>query len=136
MDPTDTAAFLESFRNLTESKGWGRPLSPARLIEQWDTFVGSCEEGYSESIEEFWNDRDIRRILEAVIKDSTLAEFDQISWVRAEVSAIDERYRTLLTDHDVRSSANWWEVRIPRFAGRELADDFKAHYQVDVEVRE
>jgi hypothetical protein len=70
------------------------------------------------------------------MRDPTLAEFDQMAWVRAEVEAIDNRYRALLTDHDVRSTINWWEARIPRFAGPELADDFKTHYRVEVEVRE
>jgi hypothetical protein len=106
------------------------------LIEQWETFVGSCEEGYSEGIDEFSNDLNIRGLLEDLLQSPALAEFEELSWVRAEVEAIDDRYRALLTDGDLRPSASWWEARIPRFAGRELADAFKKRYRVEVGVRE
>jgi hypothetical protein len=59
-----------------------------------------------------------------------------MGWVRAEIEAIDDRYRALLHEQEVRSGANWWDARVPRFAGQTLADDFRALYQLDIEVRD
>lgn len=52
---TSATEFLEVYRDVIESMGRGRPLSPAALVEQWSSFE-SCEEGYDEEIVEYEND--------------------------------------------------------------------------------
>ncbi|GAA3594581.1 hypothetical protein [Kribbella ginsengisoli] len=57
-------------------------------------------------------------------------------WVRAEIEAIDDRYRALLTEQQMRPGAAWWEARVPRFDGRALAEDIRSLYRLEIEVRE
>ena len=119
-----------------EGRGQGRPLSPTGVIGRWESFVEDCEAGYGDNIYEFENDMYVRGLIEEMLRNPDLAEFEQLGWVRAQVEAIDDRYRALLADREVRPGASWWEARVPRIAGRELAADFRAQYELEVEVRD
>jgi hypothetical protein len=131
---SDTAEFLERFRGFAESRGWGQLSSPTGVIGQWESFVADCEGGYGDNIDGFRHDLSVRGFIEELLRSPELAEFRQMGWVRAEVEAIDGRYRALLGDQVVRPGASWWEARVPWLAGRELAEELRAWYQVEVEI--
>jgi len=131
----EVARFLETFRDVVISGGWTQLTSPTDMAGGWKGFVAQCEEGYSDNIYEFRNDLSVRNLIEEILGSPDLAEFQhQFQWIRAEVDTIDERYRQILLEVDVEPGKPWWEARIPRLAGEELAADFLSRYGVSVEV--
>ncbi|GAB2617080.1 hypothetical protein [Kribbella endophytica] len=132
----DTAEFLAAFGEAVKAAG-GRPRSsPAALVDEWLGFVQACEQGYSEDIDEFHNDRSVRGLLEQLLNDPGLGRFPQLSWVRTAVAAADERYRAVLIPVDMWPHQTWWERSLPRLAGEELAAEFLEQYGVAVEIVE
>jgi hypothetical protein len=130
-----TAEFLEAYRDVMESMGRGRPLSPSALVEQWRSFVESCEDGCDEDIFEYENDLSVRDTLERILRSEKLQRFEQMSWVRSQVDDADQRFRALLSDEKVRSDGAWWQVRMPRLVGPALAADVRDRYGVGIAVR-
>ncbi|TWD73102.1 hypothetical protein FB561_6987 [Kribbella amoyensis] len=109
-------------------------MGPTDVVGEWEDFVESCTEGYLDDIYEFNNDLDIRALIERLLNDRNLARFQQMGWVRAQVSEVDEKYRAILRPEIDRPTRPWWEARLPRLAGAELAEEFRLRYGVEVEV--
>jgi hypothetical protein len=90
----------------------------AGLLRRWREFVEQVERGYSLGIEDYRNDLDVRGII-------ALAKADD-----AEVHALDERLRKLLTATSVRVWESgpddaFWDFGYPNNAGRDLLDDLR-----------
>jgi hypothetical protein len=91
----------------------------AGLFRKWREFVEQVERGYSLGLEDYRNDLDVRAILaQAGAED-------------AEIFALDERLRKLLTAVDQRvwesaPGAPFWDFGYPRNAGRELLEDLRS----------
>ncbi|MEO8052038.1 MAG: hypothetical protein ABI833_16605 [Acidobacteriota bacterium] len=88
------------------------------LLRRWREFVERVERGYSLGIEDYRNDLDVRGII-------ALAKADD-----AEVHALDERLRKLLTATGVRVWESgpdnaFWDFGYPRNAGTDLLDDLR-----------
>jgi len=90
----------------------------AGLVRRWREFVDQVERGYSLGIEDYRNDLDVRGIL-------ALAKADN-----AEVHALDERLRKLLTATDLRVWESgpgdaFWDFGYPHNAGADLLADLQ-----------
>jgi hypothetical protein len=90
----------------------------AGLLRRWREFVEQVERGYSLGIEDYRNDLDVRGIL-------ALAKADD-----AEVHALDERLRKLLTATSVRVWESGpddalWDFGYPSNAGPDLIEDLR-----------
>ncbi|GAB3953375.1 hypothetical protein GCM10029976_093430 [Kribbella albertanoniae] len=131
---SDTREFLAEFGAVAQSAGSRRLVTPTVVIGSWRLFVELCEEGYGDNIEEFDHDLSVRRLIDRILQSPMLQGFEQMDWVRAEIEALDARYRALLIDLDRGDERGWWERGIPRLAGPELAGDFAERYGVGVEV--
>ena len=129
----DTRGFLADLRAVLGSVG-SRLSTPSEVVGAWLGFVEECEVGYGDNIYEFDNDLSVRSLIEKVLGDPRMSDYPQLGWVREEIAAIDARYRALLGEEEVRPSHPWWEARVPRFAGEEVAADLMARYGVTVDV--
>lgn len=90
----------------------------AGLLRRWREFVEQVERGYSLGIEDYRNDLDVRGII-------ALAKADD-----AEVHALDERLRKLLTATGVRVWESgpedaFWDFGYPRNTGPDLIEDLR-----------
>jgi hypothetical protein len=90
----------------------------AGLVRRWREFVEQVERGYSLGIEDYRNDLDVRGII-------ALASAEN-----AEVHALDERLRKLLTATDKRVWESgpddaFWDFGYPNNAGPDLLDDLR-----------
>lgn len=91
----------------------------AGLVRKWRDFVEQVERGYRLGLEDYRNDLDVRAILaQAGAED-------------AEILALDERLRKLLTacDRRVWESAPgdpFWDFGYPVNAGPDLKDDLRS----------
>jgi hypothetical protein len=88
------------------------------LVRRWREFVEQVERGYSLGIEDYRNDLDVRGII-------ALAKADD-----AEVHALDERLRKLLTSTSVRVWESgpddaFWDFGYRSNAGPGLLDDLR-----------
>jgi hypothetical protein len=88
------------------------------LLRRWRDFVEQVERGYTLGIEDYRNDLDVRGII-------ALAKADD-----AEVHALDERLRKLLTATKVRVWESgpddaFWDFGYPRNAGPDLIEDLR-----------
>jgi hypothetical protein len=131
---TDTPEFLGAFRETARSLGSWRLLTPTDVVGSWKGFVEQCKEGYADNIYEFHNDLSVRSLIMKLLEHPAPRDYGQMGWVREEVAAIDDRYRVLLLDSDVRPGRPWWEASVPRIAGEELAADIKERYGVNIDV--
>ncbi|GAB3493045.1 hypothetical protein FB471_6557 [Amycolatopsis cihanbeyliensis] len=129
----DTRSFVQYFRR-TFAETSRRMLTPNEIIAAWEQFVESCEEGYGDILEEYENDRAIRNQIEHLLNDRELNAHEEAGWFRSAITAIDDRFKSLLQDTllPCREGRPWWEARAPRYAGSELAADFRSQYGIEV----
>ena len=58
-----------------------------------------------------------------------------LEWFREEVCRVDERFSDLLAQgFDVPGGRGWWERKVPRVAGREMAENVREQYGYHVDV--
>ncbi|MBB4884967.1 hypothetical protein [Streptomyces netropsis] len=127
--------FLDRFRELAGSLGRASSLTPHRAIEEWSDFVDDCMEGYEGTLFEYWDDMSIRSVLQRVIDDPVVKGVPELAWFESEVRRVDEKFAHLLTKgFEVRGGRGWWERKIPRVAGREMAENVREQYGYEIEV--
>ncbi|MBM0232338.1 hypothetical protein JNW91_10970 [Micromonospora sp. STR1_7] len=127
----DDRQFVERFAEVTGGR------RPTGYVEAWEQFVGFCEEGYDDVLDEYWFDLSVRHAIEQVLTDEGLRGFPQMGWFRELVGDADERFRAVLSEQraPVRSDAPWWEAYLPAWAGPVLAAELRDTYGIHVEVR-
>ncbi|MFF5054062.1 hypothetical protein ACFY1S_12855 [Micromonospora sp. NPDC000663] len=132
MTTPDDREFVERFAEVTGGR------RPTGYVEGWEQFVGFCEEGYHDNLDEYWFDLSIRDSIERLLTDERLFGFPQMGWVRERIEAADERFRAVLSEQPMpgRSERSWWEAYLPAWAGSEFATELRDTYGVHVEVRE
>jgi hypothetical protein len=57
-------------------------------------------------------------------------------WVEEQLQPIDDRYRALLLDEQMRPKVPWWEWRYPRYAGQQWPAELLSLYGLTIEVRD
>lgn len=132
---TSPKEFVERFRAIVAARGWRRVTSPFDLIDRWAQVVEHVADGYDDNIYEYLNDLSVRGIIEDLLQDESLRDVEQMKWVRAQVSEIDARFRSLVLPESVRDDSPWWEAHLPAYAGAELVADIKDVYGVSIEER-
>jgi hypothetical protein len=132
---TTPKEFVERFRAVVAARGWCGVSSPFDLIDRWEQMVEHVADGYDDNIYEYRNDLSVRGRIEDLLQDESLKDVEQMKWVRAQVSEIDARFRSLVRPEPVRGNSPWWEAHLPASAGAELAADIKEAYGVSIEER-
>jgi hypothetical protein len=132
---TTPKEFVERFRAVAAARGWRGVSSPFDLIDGWAQMVDQVEEGYDDNIYEYLNDLSVRQRIEDLLHDESLRDVEQMEWVRAQVSEIDARFRSLVRPEPVPGNSRWWETHLPAYAGSELVADIKETYGVSIEER-
>lgn len=128
--PTDV--FVQRFRDAA-----GGSL-PTRLVDSWEQVIEFCEAGYHDVLDEYRFDLSVRDSIERTLHDEPLRECPQMGWVRAQVAALDGRFRALLQEDVVLRGAEedpWWFRHPPKYAAAEAAAEFARCYGVQVEIR-
>jgi hypothetical protein len=134
---SDTKDFVVRFRQVVVRQGWKPDVSPVQVIERWKQLVELVEEGYPDNIYEYSNDLAIRDLIETLLHDEQLREFEQLAWFRDQVRGLDTRFAAVLAPDPVDSTPGtpWWRARVPAHAGAELAGDIKSTYGRTVNER-
>ncbi|MFD8492666.1 hypothetical protein [Amycolatopsis sp. NPDC059657] len=104
----------------------------SKMLDQWEQLIEFVEDSYHDNIDEYRYDISVRTALE----NSVLLP-DAPAWTREKLAELDARFQALLLPGRVDDdpAVPWWYARIPRYAGRQLADAFEVWYQVSVEIR-
>ncbi|MFG1706388.1 hypothetical protein ACFLIM_24640 [Nonomuraea sp. M3C6] len=130
--------FVKRYLQVVDEFGWQSPPYPSRAISLWRDLVADCERGYDFGLVEYQHDLRIRDLLQCVLDDPTIAETPEREWFSAEVEEIDRRFRALLSEEPVTSSAGepWWRKRVPARAGEEFCADAEDRYGIILECVE
>jgi hypothetical protein len=133
-----TPGFAELFRRASAEVTGGRAYLPGEIIDQWSGVVDLIRDGYPDSLDEYFSDLGVRRTIQATLDHDLLAGRPERGWMSEQASAADDRLRALLQDQPLPRSDGqpWWERFPPRYAGAELAADFRSIYDVHVDVHE
>src|SRR5438045_4866711 len=84
--------------------------SPAQLLTQWEQFVDWCKDGYRWDVSEYSNELAVREKLELLLAAEPLQRFQELQELKARVSAIDARFKSLLKpDVQLPNREHWWE---------------------------
>ncbi|WP_438387114.1 hypothetical protein [Actinopolyspora saharensis] len=128
--------FRREFREALIEAKCARMYSPEDLIEMWDDFVGYCEYGYLENIEEYNNDRSTRDLIEDVLNSEKISQGKEIADFSKKVEKIDERFGSILASESIRPDGPpyWWKCFPPKYAGPELVDCVRKYFGVEIEV--
>ncbi|MEU7840371.1 hypothetical protein AB0B39_05290 [Micromonospora sp. NPDC049114] len=124
--------FVERFAEVTGGR------RPTGYVQGWEQFVGFCEDGYDDILEEYRFDLSVRHAIENVLTDERLFGFPQMGWVRERIEAADERFRAVLSEQRMPGpdERQWWEAHVLAWAGPTLAADLRDAYGIHVQVRE
>ncbi len=97
-------------------------ISMDRLVNNWRRLVADVARGdYNWSIHEYYNDVATRTLLESIrLRLSGFGRHELDAVLRPLDSQFEET-----TVPTVRPSENWWELRVPRRCGPELAEDLR-----------
>ncbi|MFD8599185.1 hypothetical protein ACFV1L_29685 [Kitasatospora sp. NPDC059646] len=94
-----------------------------------------CQEGYSATLFEYWNDLSVRGFLQTVIESLGAEGAPEAAWFIAEVAEIDLRFKNLIEGgFDISGRWGWWEQKIPRFSGENMARDVRDQFGFEMEV--
>jgi hypothetical protein len=130
-------SFVELFNAVLKSLGRRHPRTPGQALEVWSDFVDDCEEGYSASLFEYWNDLWIRRFLQSLLDSPDIRRAPDAAWFIDEVEKTDLRFKSLISDgYPVPGGWGWWERALPRHAGEDMARDVREQYGFEMETAE
>ncbi|MFI0896957.1 hypothetical protein [Streptomyces sp. NPDC020983] len=133
--PEVEVSFVELFNDVLRELGRRQPRTPGRALEMWSDFVEDCEEGYSATLFEYWDDLSVRRFLQAVVASPGIGDMPDAAWFLDEVAGLDLRLKSVLEGgFEMHGGWGWWERRIPRFAGEEMARDVREQFGFEMEV--
>lgn len=134
----DNENFRDAFSRFIRESGRWRDIDPEALLTHWSTFVEDCEQGYRGDAEDYFNDLTSRDSLARALDSAELQSFPDIMLLRAEVEAVDSRFRALLMpDAFPRIPAKfWWARGVVKFARRRLVEDLMCEYCLEVEMLE
>lgn len=88
-------------------------ITVPKLVSRWARFVTVVEAGYGENrmIEEYWNDLDMRLLLQEAL--DALSE-ETAGRLRQAVEPWDRRFRAATVETDPALwSGGWWAARVP-----------------------
>jgi hypothetical protein len=131
--------FREAFSNFARSRGGRRNNSPEELLAVWTRFIEDCEAGYSGGADEdYFNDLTSRDLLAEALDAEELQQFPQLVTLRAAVEEADRRFRAILRPDAFPSIPEeaWWARGVVRFAKKQLVEELRGHYGVEVELVE
>ena len=100
-----------------------RRLSPAQLLNQWESFVQTAVRGYPAGWYEFDNDRRVRDVIQAILNDQDVLKTPEAKEWATAISRIDGVYKKLLIPIPNDPHAAWWMNGVPRYGGDELVAD-------------
>jgi hypothetical protein len=134
----DTGDFRDAFSNFVRESGRWRDVAPEALLSRWRGFVESCEQGYRDDAEDYFNDLTSRDSLARALDAAELQRFPELALLRAEVESVDARFRALLMpDAFPRiSEESWWARGVVKFARRRLVEDLRGEYHLEVALLE
>lgn len=112
MRPPNDREFVERFAEVTGGR------RPTGYVEGWEQFVGFCEEGYHDILDEYWFDLSVRDAIERVLTDERLFGFPQMGWVRERIESADDRFRAVLSEQPMPGSPSVRGGRRTRRPGR------------------
>ena len=128
--------FAESVHSKLVERGLRRIKYPVHLLEGWEGFIEDVETSFGMGIDEFDNDLSIRDLIEDVLIDETLREFEDYAIFAERVKELVTRFVTLLSTAQSRPGTTWWDRGVPQYAREELAEDFLSLHGIEVEVKE
>ncbi|WP_405966025.1 hypothetical protein OG713_45770 (plasmid) [Streptomyces sp. NBC_00723] len=111
-------------------------------VESWREFVEECRDGYPDSLAEYEFDLSVRDRLQVALGDETMQTpelVEEFRRFRQAVERIDQEFSALASVVRPVAEGNvlpWWHLRIPRSAGRELADELFQRLDVVITVVE
>nr|WSZ98053.1 hypothetical protein OH820_22430 [Streptomyces sp. NBC_00857] len=128
--------FATRFREIAGESGRRLPVTPHRALEVWAEFVDDRRDGYAATLFEYGDDLSVRRFLQAVLDDPVIRRCPEAAWFAAELARTDALFRDLLADGlDVRSGGGaWWERRIPRVGGAEMAANVRELLGLEIDI--
>lgn len=125
--------FLQRSEELIGASGWRTIPSPSLLLEQWHEFVEICNDGYSATIYEYENERSVRDLLEKLMQDPILQQFQEMEALRQQVGEIDWRFQEQSRDEVAMADnqAPWWHQCVPSRADGEFAEDLRSKFGIE-----
>ena len=125
--------FLQEFEPVLRNAGWRTTPSPVELVDQYRSFVQMCADGYSQSIYEYRNDRSVRDLLDRILRDPALSQFDEMDAIRESVEATDREFLKgcRVGVSMAAASAPWWQRCVPQKALGEFAEDLGLELRSD-----
>ncbi|GHC90190.1 hypothetical protein [Streptomyces flavofungini] len=130
--------LASQFQRVARATGRANPPLPGAALRGWEEVVKLCAEGYDFDVSEYLNDLSIRELLQDAVDDPVVKSLPECSWFSAELSRIDDGFRTVLTNGPVvqPDESHWWRRSLPARGQQEFVDDVRERYGVDIEVIE
>jgi len=130
-------AFVERYEEIQRRAGRTRSVTPQQMLAAWRAFVGSCGEGYEESLTQYFYDLRIRDAIELALSDTGLSALDGYTRFRSAVHEVDDRFRRVATknlpiQHPERYA--WWHRLVPGRAGEEFAQQLQEEFGLRIDV--
>lgn len=128
------AEFRDAFSDFLKKSGRWRDAEPEELLCRWSEFVDSCERGYRNDAQDYFDELTARDSLERAMSEAELQRFFELAELSARVEVVDARFRALLLPNAFPriDGRFWWARGVVRYGGRRLVEDLREQYDVDI----
>ncbi|MGC7097318.1 hypothetical protein ACPZ19_21800 [Amycolatopsis lurida] len=135
---TGPRTFLAAFDAAIPERDRRFGTTPDDHLAAWQQIIDWVADCYRDNFYEYRNDLYIRELIEKMLAHPDLAEYAELADFRQRVDELDERFRALLRPGPTEPAPDlpWWKARIPARAGAELAQHYRDHHGLTIEVCE
>lgn len=113
-------------------------VTPGSLLNVWEAFAEKCEDGFSDSIEEYYGMLGVRSVLFSILTHPALMAYVEIVDLAYAVARIDKRVVEAFDFEEgvqvsragIPDGTAWYWHHFPKSRGLEFAEDLRQHYGI------
>jgi hypothetical protein len=124
-DPVFARGVTSALWVASRSTKWRDVEDPNVILNEWNSLVANCVDGYHMGFFEYRADLAVRDLLERILEILASDRGGDASNFIDRVQEIDERFRMILKNETDPNAAGkpWWRSRSPRYGGEEFVEE-------------
>lgn len=122
-----THEYVLEFKQVLKQNGLDENLYPLDYMERWADTVELYIDGYLHTVHEADYEMMVRAEIEILLNADSLKKYEAFRYFTDAIAEWDEKYKSVTFDISgyKKFANNWWENRLPKYAGSEYIESVK-----------